>query len=102
MLNRTSTMTHHNAFNLMRTGCLVAVVCISGCVGVPLPSKTLKEYIPEDSLSFLDVGLTTKDEVIEKLAEPASTFSNGSKWVYRTNLRETDRWAACFYLGGGV
>jgi hypothetical protein len=82
----------------MRIACLVAVVSISGCVGVPLPSITLEEYIPEDSLSFLDVGLTTKDEVIEKLAEPASTYSNGSKWIYRANLRATNRWAACVYM----
>ena len=70
---------------------------LHGCIGVPLPSKMLEEYIPEDSLSFLDVGLTTKDEVIEKLAEPASTFSNGSKWIYQANLRETNRWAWCGY-----
>jgi len=98
MLNRISTTMYRNTSKLMRTACLVVVVCISGCVGVPLPSKTLAEYIPEDSLSFLDVGFTTKDEVIEKLAEPASTFSNGSKWIYRANLRETNRWAACIYV----
>ena len=102
MLDRISTMTYHNAFKLMCTACLVAVVCISGCIGVPLPSKILEEYIPEDSLSFLDVGLITKDEVIENLAEPASTFSNGSKWIYRANLRSNSRWAGCAYWFAGA
>lgn len=102
MLNRILTMTYHNEFKLTRTACLVAVVCISGCIGLPVPSnEMLEEYIPEENLSFLDAGVTTKAEVIENLSEPAATFSNGSTWVYRANLRATLQLAACVYALGG-
>lgn len=78
---------------------LFAASCLAicGCVVVPVPSKTLEEYIPKDKLAFLEVGNTTKDEAFETLARPASTFSNGSTWVYRANLRETNRLAMCYY-----
>ncbi len=92
MLNKISKMTL-----ISHIGAGLALL-LHGCIVIPVPPKMLEEYIPKDSLSFLEVGLTTKDEVVEKLAEPASTFSNGSKWIYRTNLRETGRWAGCLLI----
>jgi hypothetical protein len=92
MLNKISKMTL-----ISHIGAGLAL-SLHGCIAIPVPSKMLEEYIPKDSLSFLEVGLTTKDEVVEKLAEPASTFSNGSKWIYRTNVRETGRTAGCSFI----
>ncbi len=92
MLNKISKMTL-----ISHIGAGLALL-LHGCIAIPVPPKMLEEYIPKGSLSFLEVGLTTKDEVVEKLTEPTSSFSNGSKWIYRTNVRETGRTAGCSFI----
>jgi hypothetical protein len=57
--------------------------------------------ISKESLSFLEKGQTTKDEVRETLGEPQDTNETGSEWVYELRLLMSGRWGFCIAIPPG-
>ncbi len=72
---------------------LVLAVCLIGCA--PLPSKTIQTMIPEESLSFLEIEKTTKDEVRETLGKPWQSDEVDNKWLYKLRTVATGRFGFC-------
>ncbi len=77
-------------------------VMLDGCVGLPLPHETTYENIPKDSLTFLDKGQTTKEEVRERLGKPSAARHATNEWTYLLRHMITGRWAFCFSTGAAV
>jgi hypothetical protein len=66
---------------------------VSGCIPVP----TFEGEPFSDEVSNLKAGVTTKNDVIERLGEPGATFSQESEFVYTDYQSEV----AFISIGGG-
>ena len=73
---------------------LILGACLNGCA--PLPSKTIQTIIPEESLSFLEIGETTRDQVRYFFGEPWESDWADNDWLYKLRIVATGRWGACF------
>jgi outer membrane protein assembly factor BamE (lipoprotein component of BamABCDE complex) len=51
--------------------------------------------IPQESLSFLEIEKTTKDEVREMLGEPWESDEADNEWLYKLRIVSTRRWGFC-------
>ena len=72
---------------------LILGACLNGCA--PLPSKTIQTIIPEESLSFLEIGETTKDQVRAFFGEPWESDEADNDWLYKLRIVATGRWGMC-------
>jgi len=74
---------------------------IHGCVmlPIPLPEKVLYgTKVPDENLSFIEIGVTTKTEVSERLGFPYSVWRDENIFVYFWK----ERWGVLLWaIGGG-
>ena len=72
------------------------VIFLHGCVlPYPMPPKTIQTMIPEESLDFLEIGQTTKDEIRKTLGKPWETWETDEAdnyWVYKLRIVLSGRW----------
>jgi outer membrane protein assembly factor BamE (lipoprotein component of BamABCDE complex) len=72
----------------MRSAVVLAVLLLlfAGCLLIPIPEHarehSQREPIEEDSLQFMKVGSTTREEVLLNLGDP-DLFSRDSEFKYR-------------------
>ena len=82
--------------SLLRIQVVLGLVAfLGGCIGLPLPPRTIYTMIPKESLSFLEAGQTTKADVRKTLGEPWNTDETDSKWVYQLRAVVSGRWGYC-------
>ena len=65
---------------------LICLVFIIACCATDL--RPVDKYLEETSLSFIEDGKTTKDEIILKYGFPMKTFNNGGILIYNTAFSE--------------
>ncbi len=68
---------------------------------MPLPAETTYENIPKNSLTFLEKGQTTKDEVRERLGKPSAARDATNEWTYLLRHMINGKWAYCLSTGSG-
>ena len=71
--------------NLTQLVLILFALCISGCMGVR-PGEMHVRDIQNQTLGFIKPGITTKEEVINRLGRPTVTLSNQSIYAYRLSL----------------
>jgi len=78
------------------------LIFLHGCVlPFSMPPKTIQTMIPKESLSFLEIGQTTKADVRETLGEPWKTDQTDSEWAYELRTVLSGRWGLCVALPSG-
>jgi hypothetical protein len=72
----------------------------SGCVIVPIPvsSETRLEYMGIEAGDILEVGKSSRDDVLDHLGGPTVLSVNPSIWIYSMKEYLSMRWRTC----GGV
>jgi outer membrane protein assembly factor BamE (lipoprotein component of BamABCDE complex) len=86
------------------------LLCISlwsgGCVMVPVPTSEDKiltgKQVTEEQLVFLTAGVTTKQEILERLGNPRVIWEDARVYVYNWQMRQGILfWAwGAYYTGG--
>jgi hypothetical protein len=71
----------------------IACSLLTGCLILPFPVDDAVPYI--DDIPHLEVGSSTKRDVIEQLGEPAANYSHGSIYVY-SDFEKT--WEVAYFL----
>jgi hypothetical protein len=79
----------------------------SGCVilPIPIPSETHLEYMDRKAGSFIEVGKSSRDDVLDNLGSPTVLSSERSIWIYSIREYESTGWRVCGAVigpGGGA
>jgi len=85
---------------------IFSLVC-AGCIIIPIPiPEHTADYsrapIGEESLGFLKVGSTKKEEVVLNLGPPNYTRDNERNFIYRWNTKSEIVWVGGMIGGGGT
>jgi len=79
----------------------------AGCCLLPVPTGEDKmlsgKQVKDEQLSFLAPGVTTRQEVIERLGNPAVIWEDARVFVYRWEMRQGILfWAVGAYYSGAL
>jgi outer membrane protein assembly factor BamE (lipoprotein component of BamABCDE complex) len=96
-------------FKRNRSCCWIAfgvasIVCLSllvGCVAIPIPTEdavTAGRPVSEEQLTFIKVGSTTNDEVLDQLGQPQIVWEPARVFVYEWDIRDG---VLIWAIGGG-
>ena len=82
---------------------LTFFVSLSACIALPVAPPNQEKPFQRESLSFVVIGETTRDDVRAHLTKGPShltpvTYEHDSVWIYRASR---DTWAWLFCIGGG-
>jgi hypothetical protein len=71
--------------------CLISLTCFAGCVIVPLPDRHtyLGPLLSRESLAFLDLPETTRDDVLSSLGEPWLEIKEPGTLIYISGMKPT-------------
>jgi len=74
----------------------------SGCVilPVPVPSKTHLEFMDREAVDFIEVGKSSRDDVLDNLGSPTMLSVEPSIWIYSIREYLSTRWRACGVIIG--
>ena len=69
----------------------------SGCVIVPIPvpSETRLEFMDREAIGFIEVGKSSRDDVLDNLGSPTVLSIEPSIWIYSMREYLSTRWRAC-------
>ena len=78
----------------------------SGCVilPIPIPSETHLEFMGREAVDFIEVGKSSRDDVLDNLGSPTVLSSEPSIWIYSIREYQSTGWRVCgavIGLGGG-
>lgn len=78
---------------------LVAIAWLSGCLAVPLSEPKVLEgaEVTPEQLEFLAAGVTTRDEVVERLGQPDIEWEDARVFSYDWDMR----WGVLIWAVGG-
>jgi outer membrane protein assembly factor BamE (lipoprotein component of BamABCDE complex) len=71
---------------------LSATLLLAGCIVLPIPTGEDKVLagtpVAEAQLTFVEPGVTTQAEVVERLGQPALVWEDARVFVYRWDMRQ--------------
>ena len=69
----------------------------SGCVilPIPVPSETHLEYMDREAVDFIEVGKSSRDDVLYNLGSPTVLSVDPSIWIYSVREYLSTRWRTC-------
>ena len=79
--------------------CLLVLVMMAACIVIPIPTGE-KPYYAE-AIPSLEVGVTSKSEVLQEIGVPDVTYHRGSELIYITTQESWKVAWGILYLGPG-
>jgi len=81
---------------------LALVPFASGCVilPIPIPSETHLEFMDREAVDFIEVGKSSRDDVLDNLGSPTVLSVEPSIWIYSIREYLSARWRLCGAIGG--
>ncbi len=72
----------------------------SGCaiVPIPIPSETHLEYMDREAADFIEVGKSSRDDVLYNLGSPTVLSVDPSIWIYSVREYLSTRWQLCYAI----
>lgn len=71
---------------------LSATLALAGCIMLPIPTSEDKvlagTQVAEAQLTFVEPGVTTQAEVVERLGQPALVWEDARVFVYQWDMRQ--------------
>ena len=69
----------------------------SGCVvlPIPVPSETHLEFMGREAVDFIEVGKSSRNDVLDNLGSPTVLSIEPSVWIYSMREYLSTRWRAC-------
>ena len=64
--------------------CLIvlSLLLVGGCIIIPLGTDTIGKEIGDEDLAFIELGVTTKSEIVERLGEPHNFVEEQNVFTY--------------------
>ena len=79
---------------------LTLLTFASGCVilPIPVPSETRLEFIDKEAVGFIEVGKSSRDDVLDNLGSPTVLSVKPSIWIYSMREYLSTRWRVCHVI----
>ncbi|MGI9200397.1 MAG: hypothetical protein ACR2QL_05020 [Woeseiaceae bacterium] len=79
---------------------LAMLPLLAGCIAVPIPDlpETHVQYLDNKPRSRIEVGKTSRDDVLDNLGSPTALSANPSIWMYSIKEYTSTGWEFCFAL----
>jgi hypothetical protein len=73
---------------------------VSGCVilPIPVPSETHLDFMGREAVDFIEVGKSSRNDVLDNLGSPTVLSNEPSIWIYSMREYLSTRWRTC----GGI
>lgn len=86
---------------MSRLAVLMLVLLCQGCAVIPVPySGSMTTYIDENRLAQIEVGKTTRAEVLEQFGQPGWTNVPNDRWLYQLRRGSSSGVSGCLLLPG--
>lgn len=74
----------------------------SGCIvlPIPIPSQSHQEFMGREAVDFVEVGKSSRDDVLEHLGSPTVLSAEPSIWIYSMREYLSMRWRTCVGVAG--
>ena len=84
---------------MTRVATLTSVALLQGCVAFPAPYLSSMEiFIDEERIGFVEIGETSRAEVLNNLRDPSWKNESGSEWVYALRYGYRGGVGGCFIV----
>jgi len=79
---------------------LTFLLFASGCVILPdqVPSETRLKFMYKDAVGFIEVGKSSRDDVLHNLGSPTLLSAKPSIWIYSMREYLSTRWRVCHVI----
>jgi hypothetical protein len=79
------------------------IIITSGCVilPIPVPSKSHLEFMGREAVDFVEVGKSSRENVLDNLGSPTVLSAEPSIWIYSMREYLSMRWRTCAGVVGG-
>ena len=88
--------------NKLRIHCYIGITLtllpvVSGCVFLPIPvaSETHLEFMGREAVDFIEVGKSSRNDVLDELGSPTVLSNEPSIWIYSMREYLSTRWRVC-------
>ena len=76
---------------------LTLLTFASGCVilPIPVPSETHLDFMGKEAIDFIEVGKSSRNDVLDNLGSPTVLSNEPSIWIYSMREYLSTRWRTC-------
>jgi hypothetical protein len=78
---------------------LCVLISTYGCIVLPIPYSS-DDPFPDEKISFISLGTTSKNKIIEELSQPSTSRLGGTIFIYASGQRDW-LWYGAYAIGAG-